>query len=450
MGAQLIWTERRPNVTCIAWRPDGLAFAVGHEDGCLSIWAFDDPDRPLMVRTITQEDVNMTDAESLYDSGALSRSQMADVEAKAGGREPIFKLTWVSFPDGPSIRAMLAAQGPAAQQEPPSAATIEYAERGETLLMVLGGTPVNQIPAINILQFPPYSAPPPPLGKSVNLTSGSEGLTRAERVAYRDSLAATGTSSYSTSTPAEDFVLLPRSSPYFNLAHDPIAIIILLTPDPELPKVSGPKAGRSVQMLTFPPPRSHEPPPEPGRKDHLTPPLIVEDYSAQPMSQAPLSPGMLSPRTVPVSPGAYSSWRKPWSSAPASPNPIVFADPSGSTSKVKPVKHFRLPAILMTGERSVTICDVHPLDLGNFKRLIRWTIEEEGHEDKPRIPLYGGTAIADVVSHGAPDPKAIKFEAYRIMTAASLDLAVRYVTDPENSQPSKADDISDDVQVLGH
>ncbi len=406
----------------MAWRPDGLAFAVGHEDGCISIWAFDDPDRPLMVRTITQEDVNMTDAVSLYDSGALSQSRQAAADAQAGGREPIFKLTWVSFPDGPSIRAMMASQVPG---ERPSAATIEYAERGETLLMVLGGTPVNQTPAINILQFPPYSAPAAPLAKTISTMAGSEGLTRAERVAYRDSLDATGISSYTTPTPAEDFVLMPRSSPYFGLAHDPIAIIIVLTPDPNLPEILGPKAGRSVQMYTFPPPRSHEPPPEPGRKDHLTPPLVVQDHSAYPMSQAPPSPGMLSPRIGPASPsGGYSSWRK-WSSAPASPSPVSFADLPRLTTKAKPVRPLRLPAILWTGERSVTICDVHPLDLGNFKRLIRWSIEEAGREEKPRLPLHGGTAIADIASHGAPDPKAIKFEAYRIMTTVSLDLAVR-------------------------
>ena len=424
--SQTIWTERRPNVTCLAWRPDGLAFAVGHEDGCISIWAFADPDRPLMVRTISQEDVNVTDAESLFDAGVLDNHGRETADPKSGAvgvREPIFKLTWASFPDMPTIRNMTAAQGQGAQNDPPSAATIEYAERGETLLLVLGGTPVNTAPAINILQLPAYSAAPPTLGKVLPKSAG-EGISRAERLAFRDSLAATGISSYSTTTPAEDFVLLPRSSPYFALAHDAIAIIILLTPNPDLPEVTGPKAARSVQMFTFPPPRSHEPPPSPGRKDHLTPPLPEQDPPALPMTQAPISPGSLSPRSA--SPGG--SWRLPWSSAPASPHPIVFADVPGTKGKAKPVKQFRLPAIVWTGERSVISCELHPLELGTFKRLIRWTIEGQSYEDKPRLPLFGGTAMPDVVSPGAPDPKTIKMEPYRIMTTVSLDLAVRSVS----------------------
>ncbi len=424
-----IWTERRPNVTCITWRPDGLVFAVGYDDGCIAMWAFEDPDRPLMVRTMTNEDVNMTDAEDLLGAGALAArtghsKQDPLLEERLTSREPIFKLVWASFPDSASIRLMSAAAHAGAGPEPPSTATTEYADRGETLLLVLGGAPADDAPAINILQFPPYSPAPPVTGKARKPNVNTEGLTRAERSAFRDSLTCTGSSSYPTTTPAEDFLLVPRTSPYFGLAHDPIAIIIMLTPDPTWPAVNGPKAARGIQLLSFPPPRSHVPPASPGRKDHLMRP-VADEGTGFAMSQAPISPGMLSPTPVRPPPASASSWRSPWSSAPASPNPIIYADAAGSRTVAKPVKQLRLPAIVWSGDKSVLRCDVHPLDLPNFKRLIRWTIEEEGREEKPRAPFYGGKAIGDVVSHGAPDPKAIKLECYRIMSTTTLDLSVR-------------------------
>lgn len=50
---------------CCCWRPDGLVFAVGYNDGCIAIWAIEDADKPLSVRTLTTEDVNITDAEEV-------------------------------------------------------------------------------------------------------------------------------------------------------------------------------------------------------------------------------------------------------------------------------------------------------------------------------------------------------------------------------------------------
>lgn len=53
-----LFTDRRPGVTCLAWRADGLVFCVGHEDGCLSFWDVSDGDKPIQVRTMDRTDVN--------------------------------------------------------------------------------------------------------------------------------------------------------------------------------------------------------------------------------------------------------------------------------------------------------------------------------------------------------------------------------------------------------
>lgn len=52
-------------MTCLCWKPDGLVFAAGYDDGCIAIWSVDDFDKPLSVRTVDEEDVNVTNAESV-------------------------------------------------------------------------------------------------------------------------------------------------------------------------------------------------------------------------------------------------------------------------------------------------------------------------------------------------------------------------------------------------
>ena len=168
---QSLWTERTPTVTCISWRPDGLVFAVGHSDGCITFWAYSEPDKPLMVRTITHEDVNVIDAESLYDAGALDnqvkrredrvvdREGYAVIPAVSANREPIFKLAWASFPDQLTLKTIIAGQDRDSSIEPVSNATVDYADRGETLLLILGGQSPAEKPGINILQLPAYQPP---------------------------------------------------------------------------------------------------------------------------------------------------------------------------------------------------------------------------------------------------------------------------------------------------
>ncbi|OCF31242.1 hypothetical protein I316_07027 [Kwoniella heveanensis BCC8398] len=428
-----LWTERTPSVTCIAWRPDGLVFAVGHADGCITFWAYSESDKPLMVRTITHEDVNVTDAESLFDAGALD-NQVRRVERDADGnvipsavaanREPIFKMTWASFPEQAALKTMIAAQGADPTVEPISNATVEYAERGETLLLILGGQSPGEKPGINILQFPGYK--PPLLRRGTTPQSPSESMPLQERYAYRDSLAPTGSSNYLTKTPPEDFILLPRTSPYYNLSHDPIAIIVSLTPDPSLPHVTEPIAARGLEAWVFPPPRSSVIPPSPGRKNFVQP---GEGEKIVAMTPAPVLGTPATPRSGSVSsPG----WRLPWGSASPAPSPTLsiptpdslYGGATGTRRKVR--RRLRLPSALWSGGMSVLGCELYALPTPVFKRLISFSIENAGNEDVPRIPLHGGMAVPDLQSHGAPDVKVAKLESYRVFVTFHADATVRF------------------------
>ncbi|TYJ56810.1 hypothetical protein B9479_002420 [Cryptococcus floricola] len=423
-----LWTERTPSVTCITWRPDGLVFAVGHSDGCIALWAYSESDKPLMVRTITHEDVNVTDAESLLDAGALPNQIRQNVErdqhgnrvvpAISANREPIFKMTWAGFPDQPSLKALIAAQGTPQAGEPLTNATVEYAERGETLLMVLGGQSPGEKPGINILQFPAYK---PPIVNPKN--PHAESMPVQERYAFRDSLSPSGSSVWLTSTPPEDFVLLPRSSPYFNLSHDPISIIISLTPDPSVPELKAPHAARTIEAWTFPPPRSNVVPPPLGRRTYVQP---GEGERAVAMTPAPV----LSP--TPGTPTG-GGWKLPWykraSSSSTSIPAVSTPDSTLSGSIARASLNRRqqaLPSSVWSGTLSVLGTELCSLSTPAFKRLISWTIEHSGEEIAPRLPIHGGMAVPDLQSHGAPEVMVAKMESYRIMMTWHADCTVRF------------------------
>ena len=449
-----------------------MIFAVGHSDGCMAFWAHSDADKPLMVRTITHEDVNVTDADELFSAGALDNQIRPKVDPPSGGvsaisanREPIFKLSWVSFPDAASLKALIAAQGTEAAGDPLSNATVEYAERGETLLLILGGQSPGERPGINILQLPAFvPSVPVPAKKGATV---SEGMPIMDRYAFRDSLAPTGTSNFVTQTPPEDFCLVPRSSPYFGLAHDPIALIITLTPDSKLSSIGGAHAQRGLEAWKFPPPRSGIPPPSPGRKNYAT---SGQGENIVAMTPAPRSNARpTTPRSVSPSLGG---WKLPWTSSapsspkvpptdlpqtqslsrtasgqsarsthslqsprgspnlqvpgPGTPDSILSASLARGPRRVRDRKRYRLPSSLWSGALSVLGCELHSLPTPVFKRLISWSIETMSEEPFPRLPLQGGMAVPDLQSHGAPEVKVAKMENYRILITWHPDAMIRF------------------------
>jgi hypothetical protein len=388
-----------------------------------------------MVRTITHEDVNVADADALFSAGALDdqiRSNtkvdrdvdgMPIMPAISANREPIFKLAWAGFPDQQQLKALMAAQGTEAAGEPLSKITRDYAERGETLLLILGGQSPGERPGINIIQFPAYKTPILSRRGTAPSTP-SESMPLPERYAFRDSLMPTGVTNYPTRTPPEDFVLLPRLSPYFNLSHDCVALIVSLTPDPNLNDVGTPHAARGMEAYAFPPPRSSAIPPSPGRKNFVTP---GEGEKIVQMTPAPIH------HSNPESPRSSSpgGWRLPWTPT-TQPSPglrVPTPDSSMSFTAIKKSRarrRYRLPSPIWTGHLTVLGCEIHSLPTPTFKRLISWSIETAGEEPSPRIALYGGMAVPDLQSHGAPDVKVAKLESYRVLVTFHPDATVRF------------------------
>ena len=404
-------------------------FAVGHADGCVTFWAFSETDKPLLVRTITHEDVNVTDADALLTAGALDKSSghkaWADVQMASAraDREPVYKMSWASFPDQAALRLLMAMDN---ERVPVANATIEYAERGETILIVLGGQSSGEKPGLHMLQFPAYQ--PPVAKKGQNPATPSESMPLQERYAYRDSLAPTGSAYYPTRTAPEDFVLLPRSSPYYGLAHDPICLIVSLTPEKTLTNVDGAHAARGIEAFAFPPPRTGVIPPSPGRKTFVQP---GEGEKIVQLTPAP----MLRASSASSSNSNSSGWRLPWTSPTASPKPTGLRVPTpdsmtgptspGGRKRIQRRRQLRVPSSLWSGRLTVLGCEMCSVPTPTFKRLLSWSIEGAS-ESLPRMPIYGGMAVPDLQSHGAPDVKVAKLESYRILITHHPDATIRF------------------------
>ncbi|KZP28851.1 hypothetical protein FIBSPDRAFT_816652 [Athelia psychrophila] len=219
-------THRRPPVTSIAIHPAGHFFAVGHTDGTIAFWAIEDEDHPLFVRTLDDlEEVNVVDGEKIEQylpsgNDAGKKNTPAPVD-----REPIFKLSWSGFPNS----------------DP---------RGGHTALTVLGGLLPGDTPGVSVLWLPPFNPAAAPASPT---TDGQKMVNPFIRKAMRESLLPTKSYFYSTTGPTQDFLLVPRSSPHFAGAFDPVAIILL----------SDTAMGtRATDTFQFPPPEfEHQPAP---------------------------------------------------------------------------------------------------------------------------------------------------------------------------------------------
>ncbi|KAG8905393.1 hypothetical protein FRB99_009006 [Tulasnella sp. 403] len=227
-----LFTERSPPVTTLSVHPSGHIFAVGHMDGCISFWAVEDDDRPLAVRTLSEPfsflDVHLPDTMSLIDQ------QSPDSPGKERKeREPIFKLAWSGFPG---------VQNPG-----------DYGMSSPTTLTILGGTLPTDLSGVSILSFPKLTLPNPDAAAPPSPSAASS-ISPTTRQALKTSLFPSETldehdfeprSSFPSTTPIEDFVLIPRNNPYLNGSFDTVGIILLSSAD-----------GRSkgvLQAFEFPP-----------------------------------------------------------------------------------------------------------------------------------------------------------------------------------------------------
>lgn len=251
---EILFEERRLKPSCIAWRPDGLAFAVGTEEGCIAFCSSQD-ENLLTIRTIERSDVHKMTEEDMLAQGTGSR--------RRSEREPIFKLAWSGFPTSGILDGWGAGGTPASPTMPmspasPSLGTGMPRERsfgdGTTLLTILGGLCPGDPTGIHLLELPPFV---PPGGQATSSTTGN--ISSKLRDALALSVHPVRHDLYPTVSPPEDFTLLPKLSPYYGLSYDPNCILVTLGPDTSLPVLAASHADRGLAAWRFPPPANHPP-----------------------------------------------------------------------------------------------------------------------------------------------------------------------------------------------
>ncbi|KAI8599083.1 WD40-repeat-containing domain protein, partial [Dissophora ornata] len=148
--------SRYPHVTIVSWRPDGLGFVSGYDDGCFVFWDVRQ-EGPVLARTIHELNVNVPGIRPVFERNS---SQFV----------PIYQLSWCLNEN-----------------------------REDTTLIVAGGTSSIDMYGLHLFEYPAkadYRSP----RRQHTLTMDSDIL---------------------------DFVVLPRDSPWFNGALDPVSILVL-------------------------------------------------------------------------------------------------------------------------------------------------------------------------------------------------------------------------------
>jgi syntaxin-binding protein 5 len=206
--------ERRPPLTAFAIHPAAHFFAAGYADGSIAFWAVEDDDRPILVRTIDEVNVNVVDGDKLEQHLPQTKSQ-AQIPSVTE-REPIFKLAWSGFPNSSDPRG------------------------GETALSVLGGLIPGVDSGVVVFWFPPFNPPelPAPTGPEA-------GLHPFMKDEMHKSLMPSKSWTYLTLGLTQDFLLIPRNNPHLSGSFDPIAILLLSEAEGNT---------RAVDAYQFPPP----------------------------------------------------------------------------------------------------------------------------------------------------------------------------------------------------
>ncbi|OJJ51613.1 hypothetical protein ASPZODRAFT_12429 [Penicilliopsis zonata CBS 506.65] len=168
---------RKPKVTQVLWHPNGIFVLTVHDDTSLVLWDSKDG-RKLMARTI--QDINVD------QPGAVSGRP-----GSAGGlletKHPITKVAWCAKQNADNTGLLVAGGG--LKDEPGNGLTF----------LDFGTTPNYQTSSWQILSN------------------------------YFDTVKTTTSLAVPPGAQVVDFCLLPRSSPYYAGAHDPIAVMVLLS-----------------------------------------------------------------------------------------------------------------------------------------------------------------------------------------------------------------------------
>ncbi|KAF9573702.1 hypothetical protein EC968_008218 [Mortierella alpina] len=148
--------SRYPYVTVIAWRPDGLGFVSGYDDGCFVFWDVRQ-ERPILARTIHEVQVNVPGIRPVFER---TTSQFV----------PIYQLSWCL-----------------------------HSNLEDTTLIVAGGTSSLDMYGLHLFDYP----------------------------AKADYRSPKRHQTLSMECDILDFVVLPRNSPWYNGALDPVSILVL-------------------------------------------------------------------------------------------------------------------------------------------------------------------------------------------------------------------------------
>ena len=219
-------TIRNPFVSCMAVHPIGHFFAAGYEDGSIAVWATEDEDKPLLVRSIKEVDINLANEELLNLALEPSGSKPNDKSAP----EPIYKLAWSGYSNSVDPRG------------------------GTHTLTVLGGGRGKESSGVTVFSFSAFN--PTDSG-----TDPKVELPPPIRKAMQDCLSNPGVSSYRSESTISDFLLLPRDTPHFAGNFDPIAIALVFNGDSDR---------RSISIMEFPPPELAIVPKHPGMARNIS------------------------------------------------------------------------------------------------------------------------------------------------------------------------------------
>jgi syntaxin-binding protein 5 len=203
-------TMRNPFVSCMAVHPTGHFFAAGYEDGSIAFWATEDEDKPLLVRSIDEVDINLANEQMLNLALEPSGGELNDKPAP----EPIYKLDWSGYSNSADPRG------------------------GTHTLAVLGGGRGKESSSVTVFSFSAFN--PTVSGMDPNVA-----LPQPMRKAMQDCLSNPGVYSYQSESTISDFLLLPRDTPHFSGSFDPVAIALVY---------NGPGDKRSISITEFPPP----------------------------------------------------------------------------------------------------------------------------------------------------------------------------------------------------
>lgn len=170
-------TVRHPRLTHALWHPTGTFILTGHEDGSLVFWDAVKDGRIVMARTLTDTNI---------DKPSTAYANIGTGHLEAGDKEPLFRIYWC------------------ANQDPE-----------DTAILVSGGaSSTSPAKGLTLLE----------LGRTPNYTTSSWQILSQ----YLESPRRQRMLPIPPNTEVVDFCLIPRTSPHFAGADDPIAIIALL------------------------------------------------------------------------------------------------------------------------------------------------------------------------------------------------------------------------------